>query len=156
MSDGRWLAAAVAAAWVLAGLQVQLLFDLKATATTFLALLVLTGTALVVGRGLALLPALLAGLVGAALVFAAFLIQPVVALAALGLVLAALTALLARPLPQAGAGARLMLAAGGAGVLWPPVLGLLSNTVVELACPGGGVEQACHGFYRVGFEGASR
>ncbi len=149
--ESRPLALIVVAAWVAAGLGLELLFDLKATATTLLALVVLTGLALAKLQLLALATPLLAGLVGAAVVFAGFVVHPAVALGALVLVLAALTALLARALPEADRTTRAMLACGYAAVLWPPVLGLLSNAVVELFCPGGGVDSACHGFYRVGF-----
>ncbi len=152
MSAGeRGLALLVVAAWVTAGLNLALLFDLKATATTLAALVLLSGLALAkLGRGALALP-LVAGLLGAAVVFAGFVAHPGIALIALALVLVALTALLARALPGTDRTTRLMLAAGFAAVLWPPFLGLLSNAVVELACPGGGVERACHGFYRVGF-----
>ena len=149
--EDRPLALMVVAAWVVAGLGLELLFDLKATATTLAALVVLTGAALARVRQMALVFPLLAGIVGAAVVFAGFVVHPGVALIALALMLLALMSLLARALPGTTRGTRLMLAAGFASVLWPPFLGLLSNAVVELFCPSGGVDSACHGFYRVGF-----
>lgn len=145
------LAAATGLAWVVAGLQLQLLFDLKATATTIAALVVLTAAALRIAGRPGLAVPILGGVLGAAIVFAAFVIQPALAFVVLALVLVALGALLARPLPETGWPDRLALAAGFAVVIWPPLLGLVSNAVVELACPDGGVEAPCHGFYRVGF-----
>ncbi|MFW5680472.1 MAG: hypothetical protein ACOC3D_09400 [Pseudomonadota bacterium] len=142
----------VVAAWVAAGLNLELLFDLKATATTLAALVVLTVVVLVRHGRLALVGPILAGLFGAGLVFAGFVVHPAVALGVLMLVLVAVAALAARALPGVGLGARLGLAAGFSALVWPPFLGLLSNAVVEVFCPAGGVETACHGFYRVGFE----
>ncbi|TVQ29232.1 MAG: hypothetical protein EA356_17265 [Geminicoccaceae bacterium] len=150
-AEARTLALLTVAAWVAAGLGLELLFDLKATATTLAALVVLTGAVLVRLGYTALTLPLLLGVLGAALVFAGFVVHPAVALIALGLVLLGLTALLARALPEADRSTRLLLAAAFAATLWPPFLGLLSNAVVEVFCPAGGVETACHGFYRVGF-----
>jgi len=43
-----------------------------------------------------------------------------------------------------------LIAAGVAAGIWPALLGLVSDSVVEIACPAVGVEKACHGFWRVG------
>jgi hypothetical protein len=151
-ADDRTLALAVVAAWIVAGLNLELLFDLKATATTLAALLVFTVLALVRLEMTSLGVPVGLGMMGAAIVFAGFVVQPAVAFLALAAVLVGLAASLARALPRQGQRDRLMLAAGFAAMLWPPFLGLLSNAVVEILCPRGGVESACHGFYRVGFE----
>ncbi len=143
MVERAWLALA-AVAWVVAGLNLALLFDLKATLSTLAALVVLTALAL----PRAALPAALCACVGPVLVFAAAVVQPLASLVALVLVLVVLSRSL-RPLLET-ARQRWMAAAATAAAFWPPCLGLVSNSVVEVFCPGGGVEQACHGFYRVG------
>lgn len=135
---------ATAAAWVAAGLNLDLLFDLKATLTTLAALVLLTGLAL---PGRAAGPVLVAA-TAPAVVFAAFVVHPLAALAAFAAALWGL-ARLVRPL-AGGVRAAWMLAAGTAVLVWPAWLGLVSNAVVEVACPTGGLEQPCYGFYRVG------
>jgi len=136
--------AAVAGLWLAAGLNLDLLFDLKATATTLAALALATVLVLPASAR----PAALAAVIAPAVVFAAAVAQPLAALA----VLVPALAILARLLRRTGLGAkrRWLVAAGVAVGFWPALLGLVSNSVVELACPGGGVEEACHGFWRVG------
>ena len=135
---------AVAGLWVAAGLNLDLLFDLKATTTTLAALAV--ATALVVPATAR--PVLAAAVLAPAIVFAAALVQPLVAV----LALAAGLALLARLMRRTGLARRRrwLIAAGVAAGFWPALLGLVSNSVVEVACPGGGLDAPCYGFWRVG------
>jgi hypothetical protein len=136
--------AAVAGLWVAAGLNLDLLFDLKATTTTLAALALATALAVPASARAAASVAVVAP----AVVFAAALVHPLAAV----VVLVPALALLARLLRGTGLGAgrRWLVAAGVAVAFWPALLGLVSNSVVEVACPGGGVEAACHGFWRVG------
>ncbi len=136
--------AAVAGLWVAAGLNLDLLFDLKATTTTLAALALATALALPAPAR----PAAAVAVVAPAVVFAAAVVHPLAAL----VVLVPALALLARLLRATGleAGRRWLIAAGVAAGFWPALLGLVSNSVVEIACPAGGIEEACHGFWRVG------
>jgi hypothetical protein len=136
--------AAVAALWIVAGLNLDLLFDLKATPTTLAALALATTLALPAAARSAAAVAVVAP----AVVFAAAVVHPLVAL----VVLAPALALLARLLRGTGleAGGRWLVAAGIAVAFWPALLGLVSNSVIEMACPDGGVDEACFGFWRVG------
>ena len=135
---------AVAGLWVAAGLNLDLLFDLKATTTTLAALAV--ATALVV-PALAR-PALAAAVVAPAVVFAAVLVHPLAA----GVALVGGLALQARLLRPTGLARRRrwLIAAGVAAGFWPALMGLVSNSVIEVACPGGGLDAPCYGFWRVG------
>lgn len=144
-ADPRLLAV-LAAAWVVAGLNLGLLFDLKATATTLTALILLNGLAL----PLRLQAVVVAGFLGAGVVFAAFLIQPAAGIITVLAMIAGLAGLMVGLEPGLDKRRALMLAAAFAVLVWPAFLGLVSNSVVEIACPEGGIEAPCFGFYRVG------
>jgi len=136
--------AAIAGLWIAAGLNLDLLFDLKATTTTLAALALATVVALPAPARIAAVAAVPAPVI----VFAAAVVHPLAAL----VVLVPVLALLARLLRGTGLAAdrRWLVAAGIAAAFWPALLGLVSNSVVEIACPDGGLDEACYGFWRVG------
>jgi hypothetical protein len=136
--------AAVAGLWIAAGLNLGLLFDLKATTTTLAALLVATALVLPASAR----PAAAVAVPAPAVVFAAAVVHPLAAVAVMVPALAILARLLRGT--GLGAGRRWTVAAGVAAAFWPALLGLVSNSVVEVACPEGGVDEACYGFWRVG------
>lgn len=135
-----WPLAVVAGLWLAAGLNLDLLFDLKATTTTLVALTLATVLVLPAAARPAAAPAVVAP----AVVFAAAVVHPLLAV----MVLVPALALLARLLvaTDLARGRRWLVAAGVAAGFWPALLGLVSNSVVELVCPGGGIDEACHGF----------
>jgi hypothetical protein len=134
----------VAALWIAAGLGLDLLFDLKATTTTLAALLLATARVLPASAR----PAASVAVAAPAVVFAAAVVHPLLAVVALVPALALLARLLRGT--ELEAGGRWLVAAGVAAGIWPALLGLVSNSVVEIACPDGGVDEACFGFWRVG------